>query len=330
MVSPEDDIELRRIRIINRSQTRRTIDVTSYTEVALAPQVADALHPAFSKLFVQTEIVRRKQAVLCTRRPRARDEQHGWLLHLMTVSGIEHAAPSFETDRARFIGRGRTLANPHALSQAAALSNSEGSVLDPIFSIRHSFTLEPDQTATVDIVTGAAATREHADHLVEKYQDRNLADRVFDLAWTHNQVVLRQFGITEIEAQEYERLAGSVIHANATTRADAQVILRNRRGQSGLWGYAISGDLPIVLLQIADPAKIDLVRRLLKARAYWRLKGLVVDLVIWTEDRAGYRQLLHDEIMGLIGASVDANVIDRPGGIFVRPADHISPEEEAR
>ena len=103
--------------------------------------------------------------------------------------------------------------------------------------------------------------------------------------------------------------------------------MRNRRGQSGLWGYAISGDLPIVLLQIADLANIGLVRQLLRARAYWRLKGLVVDLVIWTEDQSGYRQQLHDEIMGLIAAGVEANVIDRPGGIFVRAADHISQED---
>ena len=89
VVSPEDDIELRRIRLINRSDERRVLEVTSYVEVALAPPAADALHPAFSKLFVQTEIVQAKRAVLCTRRPRAQGEQPGWLVHLMSVSGVE-------------------------------------------------------------------------------------------------------------------------------------------------------------------------------------------------------------------------------------------------
>jgi cellobiose phosphorylase len=327
VVSPEDDIELRRIRLINRSRTRRTLEITTYAEVALAPPTADALHPAFSKLFVQTEIVRAKKAVLCTRRPRGRDEQPGWLFHLMAVSGADTGEISFETDRALFVGRGRTVANPRALAERGQLSGSEGPVLDPIVAIRQQVILEPDQTATIDLVTGAAAARDTAEHLIERYQDRHLADRVFDLAWTHNQVVLRQFGITEAEAQEYERLAGSMIFANASMRADANVILKNRRGQSGLWGYAISGDLPIVLLQIADPANIGLVRRLLQARAYWRLKGLVVDLVIWTEDQAGYRQQLHDAIMGLIAGGVETHVLDRPGGIFVRHADHISPED---
>ncbi len=140
-------------------------------------------------------------------------------------------------------------------------------------------------------------------------------------------MVLRQFNATEAEAQLYGRLASSVIYANASLRADASVLSQNRRGQSGLWGYAISGDVPIVLLQIGDRTNIDLVRQLVQAHAYWHLKGLTVDLVIWNEDHAGYRQLLHDQIMGLIAAGVEAHVIDRPGGIFVRPADQISNED---
>jgi cyclic beta-1,2-glucan synthetase len=327
VVSPEEDIELRRIRLINRSGERRAVEVTSYAEVVLAAPMADALHPAFSKLFVQTEILRSKRAVLCTRRSRAHGEASTWLFHLMAVSGVSTGEVSFETDRARFIGRGRTLADPRALAERGPLAGGQGSVLDPVAAIRQVIILEPDATATVDLLTGAAAARETAEHLIDRYQDRNLADRVFDLAWTHNQVVLQQFGISEAQAQEYERMAGSVIFANAAMRVDAGVILRNRRGQAGLWGYAISGDLPIVLLQIADIENIALVRQLLQARAYWRLKGLVVDLVIWSEDQSGYRQQLHDAIMGLIAAGVEANVLDRPGGIFVRHSDHISLED---
>ena len=188
-------------------------------------------------------------------------------------------------------------------------------------------TLDPQQTATIDIASGIAETRDAALSLVEKYQDRHLADRVFDLAWTHSWVTLRQINATESDAQLYARLASSVIYANASLRAEAGVLLRNRRGQSGLWSYAISGDLPIVLLQIGDAENIDLVRRLVQAHAYWRLKGLAVDLVIWNEDRGGYRQVLQDQIMGLIAAGIEAHVMDRPGGIFVRRAEQIADED---
>jgi len=327
VVSPEDDIELRRTRITNRSRQRREIEVTSYAEVVIAPSAADELHPAFSNLFVQTEILHGGNAVLCTRRPRSLTERAPWMLHLMAVHDAVSSAVSGETDRARFIGRTRSAARPQAMEEPGRLSGSDGSVLDPIVAIRHRIVLEPEQSVTIDVVTGIADSRAAALGLVEKYQDRHLADRVFELTWTHSQVVLRQLNATEADAQLYARLAGSVIHANASLRAEASVLMRNQRGQSGLWGYAISGDLPIVLLQIGDSANIDLVRQLVQAHAYWRLKGLVVDLVIWNEDHAGYRQRLQDQIMGLIASGIEASVIDRPGGIFVRLAEQISSED---
>ena len=326
-VSPEDDIELRRVHITNRSSRRREIEVTTYAEVVVAPPAADALHPVFSNLFVQTEIMRERRAILCTRRPRSIGEHAPWMLHLVAVHGAQVRAVSYETDRARFIGRARSVVAPLAMSDAAALSGTEGSVLDPIAAIRCRITLEPDETATIDMVFGVGETRDAALSLVEKYQDRRLADRVFELTWTHSQVVLRQLNASEADSQLYAHLAGSVIYANASLRADAAVLVKNRRGQSGLWGYAISGDLPIVLLQIGDAANIELVRQLVQAHAYWRLKGLAVDLVIWNEERAGYRQPLQDQMMGLIASGTEASVIDRPGGIFVRPAEQISSED---
>ncbi|MGA2262296.1 MAG: glucoamylase family protein, partial [Acidobacteriota bacterium] len=326
-VSPEDDIELRRTHITNRSRTRRAIEITSYAEVVLAAPAADALHPAFSNLFVQTEIIRERQAILCTRRPRSAGEQTPWMFHLMAVHGAGMGEISYETDRMRFIGRGHSVADPKAMADPAALSGCEGSVLDPMVAIRQQITLDPEETATINVVSGIGATREACLGLVEKYQDWRRADRVFDLAWTHSQVLLRQLNATEADAQLYGRFAGSVIYANSSLRADPSILIKNGRGQSGLWGYAISGDLPIVLLRIGDPANVDLVRQIVQAHAYWRLKGLAVDLVIWNEDQAGYRQGLHEQIMGLIAAGTEANVTDRPGGIFVRHAEQISNED---
>jgi cellobiose phosphorylase len=326
-VSPEDDAEVRRVRIVNRSRTRRTIEITSYAEVVLASPAADALHPAFGNLFVQTEIVRERQAILCTRRPRSSDEPAPWMFHLMSVHGADVGEVSYETDRMRFIGRGHTAADPQAISGSADLSDSQGSVLDPIVAIRHRITLDPDEAATVNIVSGVGETRDVCMGLIEKHQDRRLSDRVFDLAWTHSQVLLQQLNATEADAQLYGHLASSVIYANPLLRADASLLGKNRRGQSGLWGYSISGDFPIVLLQIGDPSNIELVRQLVQAHAYWRLKGLAVDLVIWNEDHAGYRQLLQEQIVGLIAAGLEARFTDRPGGIFLRLGEQISSED---
>jgi cyclic beta-1,2-glucan synthetase len=327
VVSPEDDIELRRTRILNKSNQVRTIEVTSFAEVVMAPAAADNAHPAFSKLFVQTEILASRNAILATRRAREKDEHVPYLLNLMTVHGGSSIDVSFETSRPAFIGRGYNAISPAALRTGGALGGADGSVLDPIVSIRRTLRLEPDEEVVLDIVLGMHDTRDGAIHLVDKYQDRHLTDRVFELAWTHSQVVLRQLNATETDAQMYSRLAGSVLYPNALLRADPSIVARNNRGQSGLWAYAISGDLPIVLMHIRDAANIELARELVQAHAYWRLKGLVVDLVIWYEDTSGYRQALHDQIMSLIASGADAQSLDRPGGVFVRLLDQIPQED---
>ena len=328
-VSPQDDVEIRRIRITNRSRTRRTIEVTSYAEVVMAPPPADATHPALSNLFVQTEIVPSHDAILCSRRPRSPSESTPWMVHLMDAGATTSIGEaSFETNRLRFIGRGRSLADPKAMADDACLSDSQGPVLDPIVSVRRKVTVGPDEMVWVNVVTGVGETREAAMALASKYHDRRLANRVFDLATTHRQVVLRQLDATESDAQLYGRLASSIVYANAGRRAPANVLARNRRAQSGLWSFGISGDLPVVLLRIGDRSKIELVRQLVQAHAYWRLTGLVVDLVIWNEEPSGYRQELHEEILGLVAAGTESHVIDRPGGIFVRHADQMSEEDK--
>ena len=328
-VSPEDDIELRRVTLTNRSEARRTIEITSYAEVVLATQAQDEAHPAFSNLFVQTELVRGRQAIYCTRRPRSAEEQPPWMTHMMTVRGQTVGEPSYETDRMRFIGRHRTLAAPAALVGTAPLSNSEGPVLDPVVSIRQMVLLQPNETARIDIVTGVGKSRADIEALTERYSDPSLTDRVFDLAWTHGHILLQQLSATEADAQIYGRLAGSIIYASGLRRAKASTLIRNRQGQSGLWGYGISGDVPIVLVRIREHERLALVRQAVQAHAYWRLKGLTVDLVIWNEDDSVYRQTLQEAIIDLVAASPEAPLVDRPGGVFIRRGEQMSDEDRA-
>jgi cyclic beta-1,2-glucan synthetase len=324
VVSPEDDIEMRRLRITNRSGIRKTIEVTSYAEVVIAPAASDLMQPAFSNLFVQTEILPNQNTILCTRRPRSADEKAPWMFHLMAVEGKAAEEVSYETDRMAFIGHGNSIVDPQAMNNPGKLSGSQGSVLDPIVSIRYRITLEPEETITMDMVTGIAETKESCQGLINKYQDnKSHKDRVFEMAWTHSQVVLRQINASEADAQLYGRLASSILFANASFRADPAILINNRRQQSGLWGYSISGDLPIVLLKIESQDNMQLVKQLIQAHAYWRLKGLVVDLVIWNEEHNGYRQAFQNDIQALVPAELNGT----KGGIFIRAADQISNED---
>ncbi|MEX2493242.1 MAG: glucoamylase family protein [Nitrospirales bacterium] len=329
-VSPEDDVEIRRVTLTNLSSRVRHIEVTSYAEVVLAPLNADLAHRAFSNLFVQTEILPDRQGILCRRRPRTPGEHTPWMFHLLAAPGAVADEPSYETDRAKFIGRGRTAANPVVLDSpdgSSTLSNTDGSVLDPIVAIRRTITLSPDESATVQIISGIGDTREAALALLEKYCDRHFVERAFEMAWFQSQEVLRHLNATEADAQVYGRLATSVIYAHAVRRAAPGVIARNQLGQAGLWRFIVSGDLPIVLLRIGDRNRIDLVKQVLQAHAYWRMKGLTADLVIVNEDFSGYRAVLQDQIMGLINAGPEAHIIDKPGGVFLRRAEELSEED---
>jgi cellobiose phosphorylase len=322
VVSPEDDIEVRRIFLTNCSDRRRTIEVTSYAEVVIAPAASDLRQSAFSNLFVQTEIVPLQNAIICTRRPRA-DERPPLLFHLMTLQGKEAEEISYETDRMEFIGRGNTVVNPQAMHNYGPLSGSQGSVLDPIVAIRYKIKLDPEETVAIDMILGIGETKDVCLALIDKYQDTHHKDRVFELAWTHSQVVLRQINASEADAQLFGKLASAILFPDSSLRAAPAILINNHRQQSGLWGYSISGDLPIVLLKVENQANMLLFKQLVQAHNYWRLKGLSVDLVIWNEEHSGYRQDFQNEIQALIPDELR----DRSGGIFVRASDQISNED---
>ena len=316
------------MKLVNTTRQRRRLEIITYAEVVLTPQNAEVAHPAFSNLFVQTEIVRDKQAILCTRRPRhAGHDAQPWFFHRVTIKGQVQGEISFETDRARFLGRGNALPDAYAFKSNTPLTGTAGAVLDPIVAIRRTFEIDPSGHIEFDFVTGAAENRDAALMLVDKFQDHRLCERAFEVAWTHSKVVLNQLNATESDAQIYYELAAPIIHASPEHRAPSAILFRNQRGQSGLWGYGISGDFPILLLKLQDVTGIDLAREALRAHALLRMKGLAFDLVIWNEDASTYRQTLHDSLMGVVLTGPDAGLLDHPGGIFIRRGDQIAEDD---
>ena len=153
VISPEDDVEIRRVTLVNRSLRTRRLNLTSYVELSMAPHNADRQHPAFNKLFIQTEALPQQQALLAHRRLRGIDDPPVYVAHRLTLKQAEDQTMQFETDRRRFIGRGRTLANPMGVLQG--LSNSQGFVLDPILALRQGLTLKPGEVVQVSLILAA-------------------------------------------------------------------------------------------------------------------------------------------------------------------------------
>jgi cyclic beta-1,2-glucan synthetase len=329
LVSTEDDAEVRRVSIMNSGTRTRQIDVTSYAELVLAQQADDVAHPAFMKLFVATEYHPDLGAILATRRRRAPTEQEIWAAHLAIVDGEVIGKPEVETDRARFRGRGRDVGRPIAVLDGRPLSNTVGTVLDPIFALRRRVRVAPGATVRIAFWTMVAESREAVLDLVDKHRDTAAFERAATLAWTQAQVQLHHLGIDQSEAGRFQRIAGHLLYAAPTLRPSSDSILRGGGDQPGLWHMGISGDLPIALLRIAELEHLDVARQLLKAAEYWRMKGLAVDLVILNERASSYVQDLQIALETLARASQrpPSDGVERGrGGVFVLRADLISAE----
>jgi cyclic beta-1,2-glucan synthetase len=332
LVSGDEDAEVRRVSITNSGHRMREIDVTSYAELVLAPQADDVAHPAFMKLFVATEYLADLGTILATRRRRAPNEQEIWAAHLAIVDGGATGKPEVETDRARFLGRGHGVHRPIAVIDGRSLSNTVGIVLDPIFALRHRIQIAPGAVVRIAFWTVVAASREAVLDLVDKHRDSTAFDRAATLAWTQAQVQLHYLGIDRAEANLFQRIAGHLLYAGPTLRPSSDTIRRGGGEQPGLWPMGISGDLPIVLLRIADIENLDIVRQVLQAHEYWRMKQLAVDLVILNERASSYVQDLQNAIEALVRASQQpppVGVERQQGSVFVLRADLISAEARA-
>ncbi len=317
VVSQDDPVELRRVIVTNLCNWRRTLSATSYAEIVLSPLATDSAHPAFSKLFVQTEIDRALQAILATRRPSTPDDPTPWLFHTALIGGAAPAAQSFETDRIRFIGRGRDAGDPQALDNDAALSGTAGPVLDAVAAIRVPFVLEPGASITIDWLTGVASTRAACVALAAKIRDALAVEQLLAQGGAYPQTVMNTLQTSDAAALLYQRMAASVIYASAPLRADAGVIAQNRRGQSGLWGFGISGDLPIVLLQLAGAEAAAVIEQMVQAHAYWKAFGLRSELALLCTQLPDGAPGNFDRVRRQVEAGPGADRVGHPGGIFL-------------
>ncbi len=327
-ISPETHAEIRQITLTNHDSRPHTIELTSYAELVLAPHAADLSHPAFGKLFLETEFIAEEEALVCRRRPRAPDQKPVFCVHVLAVEGPTIGALQYETDRKRFLGRGRTPAAPAAVEPGTILSGTIGSVLDPIVSLRRQVWLAPESSVRAAFTTVATDTREQAVVLADHYHDYHGVRRVFDLAWAQCQVELRHLRMTAHDAHVFQRLGACILYAGPLLRAAGEVMRSNRQGQPALWRYGISGDLPIVLVRVAEVEHLALVRELLAAHRYLRQKGLTFDLVVLNENEAGYFEDLQQQLQGLARGMAEPSLLDRPGGIFVRKAVLIPHEDQ--
>lgn len=331
IVSPEDNAEIRRISLKNTGMKAREIEITSYSEIVLAPQGADVMHPAFSNLFVQTEYVHEVSGLLATRRPRSSNENPIWMAHVIAVDGEVNPGIEYETDRVRFLGRGCSVRKAVSIVEGQPLSNTVGAVLDPIVSLRTRIHIPPGATKHITFATIVANSREEIIDLADKYHDPSTFHRISTLAWTHAQVQLHYLGIDSMEANFFQHLANRIIYSNPSMRPSSEILKRNTLSISGLWAHQISGDYPILMVHIDSIDDQAVIKQLLRAHEYWRMKRLVVDLVIINEKATSYVQDLQVLLETMVRTSLQMSgnyLHENRGSIFVLRADMLTPQEK--
>lgn len=323
IVSSEDNAEMRSVSLTNYSNEPREIELISYSEIVLTPPEADQAHPAFSNLFIETEFFAAEDSLIAKRRPRSAKDAPVWAVHTLATDAETIGAVSFETDRARFLGRGRGFEHPAALADNRPLSNTVGAVLDPIFSLRCHIRIEPHETARVSFSTAFAESRVEALALADKYHNPSTFEREAALVWTRSQVEMRHLQVDAEDAHLFQRLASRILYSDPSLRPRPHVLALNKGTQTDIWAYGISGDLPIVLARINRAEDLPLIRKLLHAHEYLRLKGLKFDLVIMNDHPSTYIQSLQDNLINLVKTSGEAGLINQNGGIFLCRADQM-------
>lgn len=327
-VAPEDDVELRRVTITNLGDTERELELTSYLEPVLLSQQGDSAHPAFSKLFIRAEVLKDSDAILCSRRPRTETEEELFLFHRVTLK-TSYAPIKFETSRSAFIGRGGSMRAPSRFTSSHTTEHPEVSNIDPIASLGCKVRLDSGASETLVFITGAAKTRREAIGLVDRYQELLHVSRAFELSWSRAQIELRSHAYTAGQADLFHRLAGALMYNEDSVRGTAESMLANRLPQSALWRFGISGDLPIVLLRMSDSRQARAAQELLLAHHFLRERGIEFDLVILYKSEGSYLQNLAEELKDIVRLSPAGQLLDRPGGVFLRSTGQISEGEIA-
>ena len=325
-LSPEDDVEIRKITLKNIGNKGRSVEITSYMEVTLTSFEADMVHPSFSNLFISTDYDEANKTLLANRRGRAKGDPSPWIFQRITYEGKFEGAITYETSRLNFIGRNRNLRFPKVMDDDAPLINTVGTVLDPILSLRCAVRLEPGEEKSLYFVTGYGGSKKDALLLSEKYSKVKYIQRCRGEFTHYTDLEIKYIGIKSLQANLYQSFSNLVLYLNEKREDREQYIKDIHHSQEDLWPFGISGDLPIVLLVIDKDEDMDILRQVINMHYYWKVLGLKSDLIIYNEEASSYEEPLQNSISTYLKNSLEKDNLNKNGGVFIHNKSTMSEE----
>jgi len=290
-VSPSHNLEIRKVTFTNHGKTEKQLEVTSYLEVVGDRYMAELSHPAFNKLFIESEFLT-DGCVFLSRRRNTGGKPNPYIMH-MAKSGIKNFNRyEYENDRLRFIGRNNTLQNPSAIMENRSLSNRAGFSNDPIMSLRVQLNLGPEETTSVSFITGVCESREEAVKISNELSIPYRIDDLFEKARLQSEMELKYLNISKQQVNAFRDLISPIFYPCIHYRGPMENIRRNWKNQSFLWRFGVSGDNPVMLLRVSSIEEAGIIKDVLKVYEYLRINQVKVDLIILNEAKHGYMQEL--------------------------------------
>lgn len=327
VITSGDPVEIRRITLRNTGNRPCLLEITSYSEVVLTSLSDDIAHPSFSNLFVQTDVRPDLRCLLATRRPRAETDKSNWLAHAVIVSKETYGDIQYETDRMKMIGRGNSVQNPVSIETGHFLSSSVGAVLDPVMSLRVMVRLEPKKDTTISFVYIVGASRESVITKIQRYSNADEIETAFQLALTRSNVETNYLNLDPKEVELYQNMLSHIVMISPSRRQYQEEFLANRKGQSGLWRYGISGDNPIVLVHLKKDESMQILYDILQAHEYWHLMDVKVDLIILVEEEVGYNLPLKRLVSDIVSSREIIDLSKEGKDIFILVSHDVLPED---
>jgi cyclic beta-1,2-glucan synthetase len=317
-VVPTDDVEVRLVTLRNETASRRRLEVTSYAEVVVGDAAEDERHPAFSKLFVESEYLEDLDALVFHRRPRSGWGPDAWLVHMLVVPAGRARPAGHESSRERFVGRGRTVQRPGAIDgEGLRGGGTTGATLDPVMALSAEIELSAHRTMTLAYVVLAADSREDVLALAHRYRSLPTLEWSFQAARERSEAEVADLALGPGDLAAAATLLSLLLYPHDALRAPAAVLGENRLGQRSLWKHAVSGDFPILLVRIGSAGDTAILPSVLRAHRFWRGRGVSVDVVILNETAEGYVTETDDHVDRAIAKAAADAWRDRPGGVFV-------------
>ena len=283
------NFEIRKVTLTNHGKEERQFELTSYLEVVADSHLAELSHPAFNKLFIESEYLEKEEIFLSRRRSRQGNDTP-YIFHMIRTGDKLQRKIEYENDRLKFIGRNHTVMNPSTVVNSISFSNHAGFSNDPIMSMRAAVSLRPGESANISFITGVCQRKEEAIKIGEELTMAYRVDDVFEKFRLQTDIELKYLEITGAQVNAFQDMASPIYYPVKEFRGPKENIRRNYHNQTSLWRFGVSGDHPILLLLVNSMEDEGIIKDVLKAYEYLRINRVLVDLVILIDAKHGYLQ----------------------------------------